>query len=156
MSCSPMWSAPLAMTVFTIAGAESSAMPPCWPAAECQRPPATAQRLHGPCLSRLADGRILLCSQRRLLVLGRDGRLSELAESPVGRLDDADVATDGSVVAVGEAGVAAIGRDRSVRVLARLDLRIESATVAATADGGAMIGIGRSRRICCASTSRAR
>ena len=126
--------------LFTVAGVESTAMRACWPLDDCRAPAwvATQRQLTGGCLAALADGTILLCEMGRLLALATDGRLREWPPaSDAGRVLDADVAPDGSVIVLGSRGVTRVGLDGSLRTLSPLDPGGRYASVAAMPDGGA-------------------
>ena len=114
--------------LFTIAGVESTGAPACTGDGACATLPlwpegwtATDRRLVSTCLEPLADGTIALCERDELLALGRDGRLRHWmpagSEIGVGTLLDADAAPDGSLVVLGDRGVARVLRDGGVRQL---------------------------------------
>lgn len=136
--------------VFTVAGAESSAVDPCWLVADtCGAIPpwpgwwvAGQRRIAGHCLTRLADGTILLCDGRHLLALGADGRMrrwpSGGARTPVGEIIDADAAPDGSVLVLGR-GVARVRPDGTARALAGSSVFPSGDSIAALPDGGAVV-----------------
>lgn len=107
-----------AMTVFTIAGASSQAAYPCRPVRdECQPPPgfgrrwqAGERRFSGTCLTHLADATILLCHGGQLFALSPAGMMRRWPRrgggAGVGELYGTAAAPDGSVMVIGQYGVA--------------------------------------------------
>ena len=112
-----------------------------WP----QSWPAGERRLNAGCVLHLADGTIVLCHGNQLLALALDGRLRRWARIPVaaiGRVIDADIAPDGSVIALGEEGLARVRPDGSSEVVpvnGAAGEDWEPSAVAALPDGGALV-----------------
>lgn len=144
-----------AATLFTLAGVESTsayAPAPCGRRDPCTVPAhwprtwvATERRLKATCLTHLADGTILICQGSELLALDRNGRLRHWLPANsrlgLGSLFDADAASDGSVVVLGQRGVARVHPGGEIQRLATSETSFGTA-VAAMPDGSALVSGG--------------
>lgn len=161
--------------IFTLAGASSQAAHPCWPLGNERRPrpsggrpdemcrpfvlsrvswPAPHRHFAGDCLTRMANGTVLLCHESQLLSLSPEGFMRPwpdnaaaravldglLERAPYARdLNDVDAAPDGSVMVLGGGGIARVHANGDVQLVVAPQFFGSAGTIAALPDGGAVV-----------------